>query len=317
MDTGSSTPGTTLARYVYSGSTMIAKIESGATRYFLSDRLSTRLVLDASANVIGRQGHLPFGEDLGESGTQEKHHFTSFERDGESGSDYAVNRQYNQNVARFLRVDPKRSGCARKNPQRLNRYAYTRSDPLNRTDPLGLDDDCIPKPCGDGKAWDVGECKCNPVPGPKESVNISAGPPDPRFVAPTLGPLASGTMAGEAMEMELPPVTEKPTVDPQPLTCDDCCGTAWDWCWDMLLEELAIITPSAGKAAAKALNKCLGGLPWGSGLNAGCMGARLLDAGIAGQEAIVRAVDHWFQCMGSKMEFCRKEVKDCVCDFGG
>ena len=62
--------------------------------YYLSDRLSMRLVLEASGNVLGRQGHLPFGEDFGESGSQEKHHFTSYKRDGESGTDYAINRQY-------------------------------------------------------------------------------------------------------------------------------------------------------------------------------------------------------------------------------
>ena len=73
-------------------------------RYYVSDRLSTRLVLDASGNVIGRQGHLPFGEDFAESGTQEKHHFTSYERDVESGTDYAVNRQYSQSVGRFISI---------------------------------------------------------------------------------------------------------------------------------------------------------------------------------------------------------------------
>jgi hypothetical protein len=36
------------------------------TQYLLSDRLSTRLVLDASGNALGRQGHLAFGEDFGE-----------------------------------------------------------------------------------------------------------------------------------------------------------------------------------------------------------------------------------------------------------
>jgi hypothetical protein len=46
------------------------------------DALSARLLLDTSGNVIGRQSHLPFGEDFAESGIQEKHHFTSYERDG-------------------------------------------------------------------------------------------------------------------------------------------------------------------------------------------------------------------------------------------
>ena len=54
--------------YVYSGSQRIYSRErassggSWTTKYYLSDRLSTRLVLDTSGNVLGRQGHLPFGE---------------------------------------------------------------------------------------------------------------------------------------------------------------------------------------------------------------------------------------------------------------
>jgi hypothetical protein len=71
--------GAVLTDYVHSGARMIAKVESGTSQYFLSDRLSTRLVLDTSGNVLGRQGHLAFGERFGESGTQEKHHFTAYE----------------------------------------------------------------------------------------------------------------------------------------------------------------------------------------------------------------------------------------------
>ncbi len=128
--------GAVLIDYVYSGSRLIAKVASGSTQYFLSDRLSTRLVLDSGGNVSGRQATLAFGEDFGESGTQEKHHFTSYERDGESGLDYAVNRQYSQNVGRFNRVDPVRGSMG--NPQELNRYAYVQGDPVSRSDRLGL-----------------------------------------------------------------------------------------------------------------------------------------------------------------------------------
>lgn len=113
--------------YVYSGGRMIAKVSGSTPQYFLSDRLSTRLVLDSSGNVIGRQAHLPFGEDFGESGTQEKHHFTSYENDGENGTDYAVNRQYSQIAGRFMRVDPKEGSLS--NPQSLDRYAYVKNDP--------------------------------------------------------------------------------------------------------------------------------------------------------------------------------------------
>jgi len=34
-------------------------------RYFLQDRLSTRVITDASGTLVGREDHLPFGEDSG------------------------------------------------------------------------------------------------------------------------------------------------------------------------------------------------------------------------------------------------------------
>src|SRR5262249_32972915 len=119
---------------------------SGTRRYFLNDRLSKRLVLDTSGNISGRMAHLPFGDDFGQSGTQEKHHFTSYERDGESGTDYALTRQYSKSVGSFMRVDPMRGSIAK--PQTLNRYAYVRNDSINGVDPLGLDTDCFQRPDG-------------------------------------------------------------------------------------------------------------------------------------------------------------------------
>jgi RHS repeat-associated protein len=134
--------GAVTAEYVYSGSRMIAKIASEVTQYFLSDRLSVRMVLDSAGNASGRQGHLPFGEDFAESGIQEKRHFTSYERDGESSSDYAVNRHYSQTIGRFNRPDPIRAFChSQRDPQELNRYTYTVNNPVNNRDSLGLDSD--------------------------------------------------------------------------------------------------------------------------------------------------------------------------------
>jgi RHS repeat-associated protein len=130
--------------YIYSGNQRIYSREratsggSWTTKYYLNDRLSERLVLDTSGNVLGRMAHLPFGEDLGMSGTQENHHFTSYESDGESGTDYAVNRQYAQGVGRFMRVDSYNPSGDLSDPQSLNRYAYVLDDPTNRLDPTGL-----------------------------------------------------------------------------------------------------------------------------------------------------------------------------------
>ena len=77
---------------------MIANVSAGSTQYLLSDRLSVRMTLDTSGNVSGRQAHLPFGEDFGENGTQEKHHFASYERGPESGLDDAINRVYSASL---------------------------------------------------------------------------------------------------------------------------------------------------------------------------------------------------------------------------
>jgi len=130
--------GAVLIDYAYSGSRMIAKVASGSTQYFLSDRLSVRLSLDSSGNVAGRQGHLPFGEDFGENGSQEKHHFTSYERDGESALDYAINRGYSGTVGRFHSADPYDSSSYLLDPQSWNRYSYAQNDSVNFADPMGL-----------------------------------------------------------------------------------------------------------------------------------------------------------------------------------
>ncbi|HXF39109.1 MAG TPA: RHS repeat-associated core domain-containing protein [Blastocatellia bacterium] len=167
--------GAVLIDYVYSGSRMLAKVASGSTQYFLSDRLSVRLVLDGSGNVLGRQSHLPFGEDFGESGTQERHHFTSYERDDESATDYAVNREYSESVGRFMRVDPlpsqsklsKTRGCGERKRYAgslsWNSYGYGHNDSINTTDRMGL------WPCGkqyliDGFADALLDfLSCNPI----------------------------------------------------------------------------------------------------------------------------------------------------------
>ena len=150
------TVGSTVTHYVWQGAQVLSehnggtgavlvdyigggkmKVGGSTASYFLSDRLSVRLSLDASGNVVGRQGHLPFGEDFAESGTQQKQHFTSYERDSETGTDYAVNRQYNQSVGRFNRVDPVQGSISM--PQSLNRYTYTQNNPISYTDPDGRD----------------------------------------------------------------------------------------------------------------------------------------------------------------------------------
>jgi RHS repeat-associated protein len=127
--------GALLVNYLYAGSRVIMS----GPYYLLSDKLSVRLVMNSSAVVKGQQGHLPFGEDFAESGTQQqKQHFTSYERDGQSGTDYAVNRSYSFGVGRFQSADPFQQSAGASAPQSWNRYAYVTNAPADFVDPTGL-----------------------------------------------------------------------------------------------------------------------------------------------------------------------------------
>jgi RHS repeat-associated protein len=123
--------GTLIRNYIYSGARMLAKVEGGITSYYLKDKLSIRLSLSANGTVIGRQSHLPFGEEVASSGSIEKHQFTSYERDSETGLDYAINRGYSSGVGRFQSSDPYRASAKIGDPKSWNRYSYTRNNPVN------------------------------------------------------------------------------------------------------------------------------------------------------------------------------------------
>ncbi|MGH9958927.1 MAG: hypothetical protein ACREBC_17665, partial [Pyrinomonadaceae bacterium] len=78
----------TTRSYYYFGSRLIRKATFtpgggghgggvSTVRTWLSDRLSLRVGLDQNGNVVGRQGHLPYGEEMGTSGEMDKRRFTS------------------------------------------------------------------------------------------------------------------------------------------------------------------------------------------------------------------------------------------------
>jgi RHS repeat-associated protein len=136
--------GGVVTHYIWEGE-VIAEYERGGggaqatgKRYYHQDRLSTRVITDGTGAVVGTTDHLPFGEEIGVSGQEEKHKFTTYERDG-TGLDYAVNRHYNPRQGRFNQVDPLGMGASSlADPQSLNLYSYVRNNPVNFIDPSGL-----------------------------------------------------------------------------------------------------------------------------------------------------------------------------------
>jgi RHS repeat-associated protein len=133
-------PNSPSREYIYSGlpavagGALLAKIEGSATKYYHQDHLSNRLVTDSSGTALEQKGHFPFGEDWYQ-GT-DKLKFTTYERDSESGNDYAMARYHVNRLARFSSPDPISGDIS--DPQSLNRYAYSRNDPINLFDPLGM-----------------------------------------------------------------------------------------------------------------------------------------------------------------------------------
>lgn len=122
--------------YVYAGSRLLATLASGVPTYHHPDHLSNRAETDTSGNIIRSFGHFPFGEVWYESPSTDKWKFTTYERDSESGLDYAVARFDSTGLGRFTSADPLPGFLAK--PESLNRYSYVTNDPVNFLDPTGM-----------------------------------------------------------------------------------------------------------------------------------------------------------------------------------
>jgi len=126
---------------------------SAQIHWMITDQLGTpRMILDQSGdfNGVTRHDYLPFGEELTTQGVRTpqlgyhadnvRQKFTRTERDSETGLDYFLARYYSSTQGRFTGADPISLGVDRLfDPQRFNRYAYVRNNPLMFTDPDGRD----------------------------------------------------------------------------------------------------------------------------------------------------------------------------------
>jgi RHS repeat-associated protein len=137
--------GTTVsANYVYLNNQLLAEYTGGTTYFLHQDHLgSTRLMTNVSGGICKSMDYLPFGEINGTSGTcSTTQKFTGYERDAETdpgngtGNDFAEARYYGSRMGRFLSPDP--LGGEVSDPQSFNAYAYTINNPMNLTDPDGM-----------------------------------------------------------------------------------------------------------------------------------------------------------------------------------
>ncbi|MEW5980537.1 MAG: RHS repeat-associated core domain-containing protein [Acidobacteriota bacterium] len=105
----------------------------------VSDRLSSvRVRRDLQTGAVTNLAYYPFGEERAAT-SQNFDKFATYYRDASTGLDYARNRYYSSQWARFLSADPFGGSGKLSLPQSFNRYTYTANDPTNYNDPSGLD----------------------------------------------------------------------------------------------------------------------------------------------------------------------------------
>ena len=151
--------GTELTIFVYNaGGHLVAEYSSQISStpqvsYLTTDHLgSPRVITNENGVVTTRKDYTAFGEvsytaertaGLGYSGAEEtRKGYTGYEKDGESGLDYAQARYYNSVHGRFTSVDPLTASASIRNPQTFNRYSYVLNSPYKYVDPMGLSEEC-------------------------------------------------------------------------------------------------------------------------------------------------------------------------------
>jgi RHS repeat-associated protein len=119
-------------------SSATAASSSDKSLYRTSDKLrSAVLTINSAGLVMENNRTLPYGEAwLAEStpSTNDKK-FTTYQRDGESGLDYAMDRYSSNANGRFL--SPDRGRASLNQPRMWNRYLYSIDDPINFRDTEG------------------------------------------------------------------------------------------------------------------------------------------------------------------------------------
>lgn len=173
--------------YVYGGASLITieptALNSNGTQYTTSDTLgSPRVITKAGGIVASRHDYRPFGTELGagvggrtigmgfsNSGDTNRKKFTGYERDNETGLDYAQARYYNSFAGRFTSADPLMASARPSAPQTWNRYSYGLNNPLKYIDPSELNADDI------GTAEDQRREEQQPKPVSTETGTLPAG----------------------------------------------------------------------------------------------------------------------------------------------
>jgi len=147
-----------ITKYINTNGTLIATINgagpAAVVQPVLTDHQgSTTNVLSQANQPAETIDYYPFGQirqditAIGQNPQQKK--FLGQDFDTSTGLDYLNARYYNSNIAKFLSEDPAVLTAPEKfltDPQQLNFYSYARNNPINLSDPSGLETDVMSSP---------------------------------------------------------------------------------------------------------------------------------------------------------------------------
>ncbi len=130
-----------LAAFVWAPSVAWAQPAMAVEFYHLDGQGNVLALTDWSGQVVESHDYDVFGQEVNpQAGTQapQPKRFAGKERDTETGWDYFGARYYGSKIGRFTTVDPVYTWQENLvDPQRWNRYAYARNNPLRYVDPDG------------------------------------------------------------------------------------------------------------------------------------------------------------------------------------
>ncbi|MGE3466189.1 MAG: RHS repeat domain-containing protein [Pyrinomonadaceae bacterium] len=125
-------------------STIVAASQDAKVGYLTADHLgSPRINTDATGAITSRHDYHPFGEEIytaqrsGYGGDAVRKQFTGYERDGETGLDFAQARYFSSGFGRFSSPDSVLLASRQDDPQTWNLYRYALNNPLRFIDPNG------------------------------------------------------------------------------------------------------------------------------------------------------------------------------------
>lgn len=120
--------------YIYLNGSLLATRNSGTIKFQHTDALGSPIaVTDTAGQVVERTDYQPYGSPIGK--TVDGIGYTGHAMDGATGLTYMQQRYYDQDLGRFLSIDPVAADSVL--AANFNRYWYANNNPYRFTDPDG------------------------------------------------------------------------------------------------------------------------------------------------------------------------------------